>query len=551
MIASLSIENFALIEKLNVNFSKEFSVITGETGAGKSILLGALGLLLGKRADLTSLKNSQEKCIIEGTFLISEYNLQTFFEENELDYETETIIRREILPTGKSRAFINDTPVNLQQLQDLSNYLIDIHSQNQNQEFSSTDFQIELLDSLADNDFRIKEYQELLKSYKSQKKAFFELNDSKLALQKESDYNTFLLNEISSLNLKAGEQEELESELEKLSNVDSIKENLERFLAVANQDELGVISQLKTLKSLLQKVSPISSEYQALFQRMESLLIEFQDVSNEVFLENEKLFGNPEQLDYINNRLQNIYSLQKKHQVADVSSLLEIERELSEKVFLANDIDNQLIQLEKDIKLSELELNKLAKIIYDNRVKVAPELTNNLLKILSDLGMPNAQFKFEIKHTEHFFENGKDEIELLFSANKGSNFGQLKKVASGGEMSRIMLAVKSVLAQKNNLPTIIFDEIDTGISGEIAKKMSDIMSEMSKKMQVFAITHLPQIAAKGEHHYKVFKKTIEHHTVSEIKLLNEEERILEIAEMISGKNITELALNHAKELLIN
>jgi DNA repair protein RecN (Recombination protein N) len=549
MITSLSIENFALIEKLNVNFSKEFTVITGETGAGKSILLGALGLLLGKRADLSSLKNSQEKCIIEGSFLISEYNLQSFFEENELDYETETIIRREILPSGKSRAFINDTPVNLQQLQDLSSYLIDIHSQNQNQELSSTDFQTELLDTFADNKLTINEYQSLLKKYKNLKRNFDELSNSKLNLQKESDYNAFLLNEITSLNLKSDEQEELENELEKLSNVDSIKESFDYFLSLSNQEEIGVVSQLKTLKSILQKISPISSEYQLLFSRIESLLIDFQDISQEVFLENDKLFGDPERLSYVNSRLQSIYSLQKKHMVSDVESLLKIEEELSKKVFLANDIDNQLQQLEKDINLSELELNNLAKIIHENRAKIAPELTKSLLNILADLGMPNAQFKFDINHTQVFYENGKDEIQLLFSANKGSNFGQLKKVASGGEMSRIMLAVKSVLAKKNNLPTIIFDEIDTGISGEIAKKMSEIMSEMSKKMQVFAITHLAQIAAKGKHHYKVSKKTVENHTVSEVKLLNKDERIHEVAEMISGKNITESALNHAKELI--
>lgn len=549
MITSLSIENFALIEKLNVNFSKEFTVITGETGAGKSILLGALGLLLGKRADLSSLKNSQEKCIIEGSFLISEYNLQSFFEENELDYETETIIRREILPSGKSRAFINDTPVNLQQLQDLSSYLIDIHSQNQNQELSSTDFQTELLDTFANNKLIINEYQSLLKKYKNLKRNFDELSNSKLNLQKESDYNAFLLNEITSLNLKSDEQQELENELEKLSNVDSIKENFDYFLSLSNQEEIGVVSQLKTLKSILQKISPISSEYQLLFTRIESLLIDFQDISHEVFLENDKLFGDPERLSFINSRLQSIYSLQKKHMVSDVESLLKIEEELSKKVFLANDIDNQLQQLEKDINLSELELNNLAKIIHENRAKIAPELTKSLLNILADLGMPNAQFKFDINHTQVFYENGKDEIQLLFSANKGSNFGQLKKVASGGEMSRIMLAVKSVLAKKNNLPTIIFDEIDTGISGEIAKKMSEIMSEMSKKMQVFAITHLAQIAAKGKHHYKVSKKTVENHTVSEVKLLNKEERIHEVAEMISGKNITESALNHAKELI--
>lgn len=549
MITSITIENYALIEKLNIDFSNKFSVITGETGAGKSILLGALGLLQGKRADLSSLKNTTEKCIIEGSFSISSYNLESFFEQNDLDYETQTIIRREILPSGKSRAFINDTPVNLQQLQDLSNHLIDIHSQHQNQELSNEYFQIKILDLIANNSHFVLEYQKELTHYKRLKSQLSELLNSKAILQKESDFNLFLLDELNSLNLKVNEQTELENELSILNNVDAIKENLERYWAIAQEEQIGVISQLNSLKQTSQKIASISPEFQSIYNRTESVLIEFQDIASEVSFENNKIFGDPKRLDEISSRLQSIYSLQKKHQVNDIENLLSIQKELSEKVFFSNDIENQLLNVEENISKTKKNVDNWAEKIRVNRLKFAPILENDLKKILFELGMPNAQFKFEIKPIDKYLENGNDEIQLLFSANKGSQFGLLKKTASGGEMSRIMLAVKSILAKKNKLPTLILDEIDTGISGEVANKMGIIMTEMSNDMQVFAITHLPQIASKGAMHYKVFKRTIENHTISEIKLLNFEERILEIAEMISGKNITESALNHAKSLL--
>ena len=549
MITSLSIENFALIEKLNINFSRGFSVITGETGAGKSILLGALDLVRGKRADLTSLKNKDEKCVIEAVFTIENYNLKSFFEENDFDYETETIIRREILPSGKSRAFINDSPVNLQQLQDLSDYLIDIHSQHQTLELSNQDFQITLLDSLAKNQNLVSQYKSELSLYKKIDNSLKELISNKNSLDKEQDYNTFLLEELLAADLKLGEQEILESELEMLSNVEFIKENIEKSIAISEEEQFGVIQNLKEIRISLQKISGLSSVYNQLFERVNSVIIELEDVNQDLNSELEKLVFNPEKLELVNQKLQTIYLLQKKHQVETIDELIAIKDELDAKVFLSNDIENQIAAFQNQLQSKKDLLDEVSKNIHENRVGVVPNLTQRLSAILSQLGMSNAQFQFEIQYGENFLSDGKDTVQLLFSANKGSNFGLLKKVASGGEMSRIMLAIKSVLAEETKLPTIIFDEIDTGISGEIANNMAEIMKQMSNQMQIFAITHLPQIASKGEAHYKVFKTIKENTTVSEIILLNENDRILEIAEMLSGKNPSESALTHAKALL--
>jgi len=549
MITSLSIENFALIEKLNINFSRGFSVITGETGAGKSILLGALDLVRGKRADLTSLKNKDEKCVIEAVFTIENYNLKFFFEENDFDYETETIIRREILPSGKSRAFINDSPVNLQQLQDLSDYLIDIHSQHQTLELSNQDFQITLLDSLAKNQNLVSQYKSELSLYKKIDNSLKELISNKNSLDKEQDYNTFLLEELLAADLKLGEQEILESELEMLSNVEFIKENIEKSIAISEEEQFGVIQNLKEIRISLQKISGLSPVYNQLFERVNSVIIELEDVNQDLNSELEKLVFNPEKLELVNQKLQTIYLLQKKHQVETIDGLIAIKDELDAKVFLSNDIENQIAAFQNQLQSKKDLLDEVSKNIHENRVGVVPNLTQRLSAILSQLGMSNAQFQFEIQYGENFLSDGKDIVQLLFSANKGSNFGLLKKVASGGEMSRIMLAIKSVLAEETKLPTIIFDEIDTGISGEIANNMAEIMKQMSNQIQIFAITHLPQIASKGKAHYKVFKTIKENTTVSEIILLNGNERILEIAEMLSGKNPSESALTHAKALL--
>lgn len=549
MLIHLSIKNFALIEQLEMNFSNQLSIITGETGAGKSILLGALGLVLGKRADLTSLKDKEQKCVIEAQFKIDKYNLKSFFSENDLDYEEVTIIRREILPSGKSRAFVNDSPVNLNELQELGEFLIDIHSQHQTRELSEEAYQIQILDAIAGNSEVLIQYKNKLSEYKSAKSQLKKLISEKESLTKEQDYNSFLLEELLAANLKSGEQSELESIFEKLNNVEFIKEALDKSLALANEEQIGIIQNLKEVKASLQKIAGLSSEFTELNERVSSVLIEFDDIASELFNQSEKLVNDPEQLELVNQKLQTIYSLQKKHQVHSVEELLEIQTGLDKKVVLADDLENTIQKLENAIQEIASDLDKLAETISGNRKNAVPVLTDKITAILTQLGMPNARFQFEIKKTETYNAYGKDEVVLLFSANKGTDFGLLKKVASGGELSRIMLAVKAILAEYSKLPTIIFDEIDTGVSGEIAHKMGDIMKRMSHDMQVFAITHLPQIAAKGQQHYKVFKSIQGESTISELKLLSGEERIVEIAEMLSGKDISDSALNHAKALL--
>jgi len=549
MLIQLSIKNFALIEQLEMNFSNQLSIITGETGAGKSILLGALGLVLGKRADLTSLKDKEQKCVIEAQFQIDKYNLKPFFSENDLDYEDITIIRREILPSGKSRAFVNDSPVNLNELQELGEFLIDIHSQHQTRELSEEEYQIQILDAIAGNSAVLLDYKNKLSEYKSAKSQLKKLISEKESLTKEQDYNSFLLEELLAANLKSGEQSELESIFEKLNNVEFIKEALDKSLALANEEQIGIIQNLKEVKASLQKIAGLSSEFNELSERVSSVLIEFDDIASELFNQSEKLVNDPEQLELVNQKLQTIYSLQKKHQVNSVEELLEIQTDLDNKVVLADDLENTIQKLESKIQEIVLNLDQLAETISGNRKNAVPILTDKITSILTQLGMPNARFQFDIKASETYNAFGKDEILLLFSANKGTDFGLLKKVASGGELSRIMLAVKAILAGYSKLPTIIFDEIDTGVSGEIAHKMGDIMKGMSKEMQVFAITHLPQIAAKGQQHYKVFKSIQGESTISELKLLSAEERIVEIAEMLSGKDISDSALNHAKALL--
>lgn len=549
MLVSLSIKNFALIEQLEMNFSNQFSIITGETGAGKSILLGALGLILGNRADLSSLKDKEQKCIIEAHFNVDNYQLQSFYKENDIDYETVTIIRREILPSGKSRAFINDSPVNLEELKALGAYLIDIHSQNQTQELSNEEYQIKILDAIGNNASLLNEYQQKLSNYKKTKKSLQELIDTKETISKEADYNAFLLQELVTAQLKEGEQQELENTLEKLSNVELIKENLDKSIAVISEEQYGIIQNLKEVKISLQKIAPLSPSYIDVLERISSALIEIDDVYVELQNQTERVNEDPEKLALVNQKLQLLYSLQKKHNVSSVAELMDIQKQLDTKVILAEDIDAEILKLEQLLEEETLLLNTLASQISKNRSNAVPVLTQKITSILESLGMPNAQFQMDISPTSSFLTSGRDVIQLLFSANKGTDFGLLKKVASGGEMSRIMLAVKAILANYSKLPTIIFDEIDTGVSGEIAHKMGDIMKAMSDNMQVFAITHLPQIAAKGNQHYKVYKTELEDSTISELKLLQKEERIVEIAEMLSGKNISDSAINHAKALL--
>jgi DNA repair protein RecN (Recombination protein N) len=549
MLTSLSIHNYALIEKLSIDFSEGFSTITGETGAGKSILLGALGLVLGKRADLSSLKNKEEKCIIEGHFLIAKYALNEFFDNNDLDYDDITIIRREILPSGKSRAFVNDSPVNLTVLVELSEYLLDIHSQHQTRELIEDHYQFQIIDAVASNRLVLLDYLQNLKIYQQLSKEIAIDKEQYAVSLKEQDYTSFLFSELEEANLVAGEQEEMESQLEKLNNVELIKEQLEKSLIVLDNEQFGVITQLNDCRLSIQKIANFSSEYAQLFERLESATIELKDIATALNQFSETVVNDPNAQAIVSQKLQFLYALQKKHQVNTIEELLQIQTELDVKVSSIEQLEQAIDIKEKQIQQQQLKLDELALQIHQNRQKSIPNLIEMLTTILSQLGMSMVQFKIDLKLTNNFFTNGKEEIQFLISTNKGSDFGLMKKVASGGELSRIMLAVKAILANYSNLPTLLFDEIDTGVSGEVANKMGDIMKEMSKNRQIFAITHLPQIAAKGNHHFKVYKSTVGQTTTSEIKLLSNEERVIEIAQILSGTTVSDSAINHAKALL--
>jgi len=549
MLVSLSIKNFALIESLSVDFSDGLQIITGETGAGKSILLGALGLVLGKRADVNSLKNKDVKCTIEAHFNLSKYELKQFFDEYDLDFDANTIIRREILPNGKSRAFVNDTPTNLNELVLLGNHLIDIHSQHQTLELSEEAFQIEILDAIAQNQNLLFDYQSSLKEYKFLNQQIESKQLQWQDLKKESDYNQFLLQELEDAKLVSEEQKLLEEEFEVLNNIELIKEQFDKTLGLSNHESIGTILQLLEMKNALQKIANFSDQYNVLFERMQSVFIEFKDILNEIEITADGMISDASRLDFLQNKLQTIYNLLKKHQVTTVEALLEIQSYLSSKVILTSELESEIKNLAIRRENVLVKLEDLSNQLLLTRNIAAPKLILEIQGILTQLGMPNAQFKFEIASGNHFYKHGKDEVKLLFSANKGGDFALLKKVASGGELSRIMLAIKAILSQYSQLPTIIFDEIDTGVSGEVAHKMGDIMKKMSHSMQVFAITHLPQIAGKGIKHYKVEKQVIENQTFTNLKVLSQDQRIIEIAQMLSGDTITDSALNHAKSLL--
>lgn len=549
MLTQLSIKNYALIHQLSIDFSSGLSIITGETGAGKSILLGALGLVLGNRADLSSLKDTSTKCIVEAKVAISNYNLQDFFKEVDLDYEPETIIRREILPSGKSRAFVNDTPVTLSVLNELRTKLIDVHSQHQTLQLSDKKFQFTVLDALAKNKERISSYQRGFIELNQLKKELVELENSQREAQQQYDYNLYLFKELEAANLKVDEQHLLEEKLERLTNVEDIKLNLSEALEISITDEIGIQSLVNNLENKLSKIAPFFKEYQNLLERVTSVKIELDDIVSEIENANESIDFNPNEAEEINDRLQLLYNLQKKHYVHSVEALLQVYEEFSEKVLQVENAEEVIANKQQEINIVSEKLDTIAAIISEARNTTIPKLTKELENLLADLGMENARFSINIKPTKNYFSNGKDALEFLFSANKGGNYEELKKVASGGELSRIMLSVKKVLSTGTQLPTIIFDEIDTGVSGEVSNKIAAIMQQMSDHMQVIAITHLPQIAAKGNSHYKVFKEEINGVTTTNLKQLSSEERIVEIAEMLSGKDISDTALIHAKELL--
>lgn len=549
MLINLSIKNYALIDNLSVSFQDNLSIITGETGAGKSILLGALGLVLGKRADSSTLKDASKKCIIEARFSISDYKLNTFFEEKDLDFEEETIIRREILPSGKSRAFINDTPTTIQTLQLLSEKLIDVHSQHQTVQLSDVNFQFYIIDALSANTGKIESYKRGLVVFNKLTKELKKLKQEQEAAKEQYEYNLHLYTELEKANLKAEEQEALEQQLDKENNIEEIKLNLTEAQALALNEEIGIQALLVSFTANLNKIKSFASEYKELYDRVSSLKIEMDDVITEIENLNENVEFDPSELEKLNDRLQLIYNLQKKHTVNSITELLVIKENLSLKVDAVQNSSSAIKAKETEIKSVAEKIDKLAVSIFNERKKAIPVLIKKLELILSNLGMENTRFQFKINHTKNYLSNGKDELHLLISANKGVNFGELKKIASGGELSRIMLAVKAILSEYSKLPTIIFDEIDTGVSGDVSQKMADIMQQMSDNMQVITITHLPQIAAKGQHHYKVYKEDIDNNIITQLTRLNKKERIKEIAEMLSGKNISETAIEHAKQLL--
>lgn len=549
MLTGLTIKNYALIDQLQVNFNDGFTIITGETGAGKSILLGGLSLILGKRADLSSLRNPEKKCIIEASFDISKYKLKNLFKDQDLDYDTQTIIRREILPSGKSRAFVNDSPVNLSNLQALGEHLIDIHSQHETLQLVDDAFQFQVIDALANTEANLEAYNLHLKEHKVLQKQLKQLQQFQAEAIKEHDYNSFLLNELVAANLKEGELEVLEEEYELLNNVEAIQLKLEQANALLSEEQAGVLTSLREVKVAFQKLASISNTYQDLLDRVTSSLIDLDDVLVDIERFEDKLDADPNRLEVVNAQLMTLNNLMQKHLVKSIEELIEIREALSKKVEATENADQDIVDKQEEIIALEKLLNTEAKNITDKRNKAIPELKKQLEALLTQLGMPNAQFNISLEVSNTFLYNGKDNLNFLFSANKGGQFNVLKKAASGGELSRIMLAIKSILSKYVKLPSIMFDEIDTGVSGEISNKMADIMSQMSTKMQVFSITHLPQIAAKGNTHYKVYKEDVNEVTTTNLVKLNYDERVVELAQMLGGTQLSDSAIAHAKQLL--
>jgi len=551
LLQKLSVKNFALIESLNVDFQGGLSTITGETGAGKSLLLGALGLIIGKRVDTSVIKDSEKKCIVEAVFDISEYQLQTFFKKEDLDFEEETYIRREILPSGKSRAFVNDSPVNLSVLSSLGEKLIDIHSQHQTMEITQSDFQFYILDALAKTHKELESFKRGLKQLKESKKELITLQANQQRFKEEYNYNSYLYNELLEAKIKVEELLELEELQEKLANTEEIQERLAFAVGNITTETHGAFDQLTESKNSLSKISGYTNDYKELYERLESLCIELDDLRSSIEEQAEIIDSEPDKLQSISDRLQLLYSLHKKHNVSSNEELLEVQKQLEEKVSATENINEAIQKAEATVLDIETKLNMVADKIHVKREKVIVKLTSRLESILSELGMQNARFNTTLERIDTFNSFGADDFQLQFSANKGGQFGTLKKVASGGELSRIMLAVKMFLSQHIKLPTIIFDEIDTGVSGEVAQKMAILLKEMGEQQQVFSITHLPQIAAKGKVQYKVFKEDVDETTQTKLKKLSQEQRIAEIAEMIGGKQLTEAAKTHAQSLLAN
>lgn len=548
MLTHLSISNYALIQQLDMDPSKGLNMITGETGAGKSIMLGAIGLLLGNRADTKSLYDDEIKCVIEGVFHISSYGLQGFFESEDLDYDDTCIIRREISPTGKSRAFINDTPVRLESLKILGKTLMDIHSQHENLLLGASSYQLALVDNYAQTAEEVASYRIAYKAYTQAKKAFAKLTAEAQALQKEADYNKFQLDELAALNLLAGEQEELEEQQSLLEHAEEIKAKLTEANTYLDHEELGALKALGAVAHQLQDLGNFGKQFAELRERFQSAWIEIQDIQYTLAKEDDNLEVDFEKLETVRERLSKIYQLQKKHGVDSEEGLIALTNELTDKVFQVDHLEEKLQEMQEQLASAEAAMMEEAKTLSAKRVACMDTFAEDLRLLLQQLGMENARVTIQRKEMLPD-ATGNDAIEVYFSANKGVPPQPIGQVASGGEFARLMFAIKYIMADKVALPTLIFDEIDTGISGEIALQLVKMMKEIAKKHQVICISHLPQVAAKGDQHYFVFKDNSQEKTISKIKLLSAEDRLTEIAKMIAGANPSASAFQSAKELL--
>lgn len=549
MLRSLTIQNFALIDNLDISFKKGFSVVTGETGAGKSILLDGLATVLGKRADFSNIKDKNKKSILEATLCIADYQLQELFDTLDLDYSNTTTIRRELLPTGKSRSFINDTPVQLQSLSKICDQLIDIHGQNDTAELTKNSYTFEVIDTFSKNIPLIQEYQKTLSSYQIKKEELEESLQKQEKLNETKDYLSFQFNELKSLNLSEHEQEELETNSKELGNIETLIENVSLIDNLFNSEETGIIPASHKILQTLEQNAQYNENYQNLTHRFNSNIIELKDIANDIEKKKDSLVPNPEKLEQTNNRLSQIYSLQKKHRVNSIKELLELQNKLETELQFTENISEEIQSIKEETQQLYNILTSNALNLHKNRLEHIPELKKSIENLLIKMGMPNASINFQLSEAKEFNKFGKDQIQVYFSPNKGILPGELKKTASGGERSRIMLAIKAILSEYKKLPTIIFDEIDTGISGQISDRVGDIMKNMGENMQVLTITHLPQIAAKGNSHYKVFKTEQNHTTQTQLIEIQSEKRVQEIAEMIGGKEHSLTAIEHAKELL--
>ena len=548
-MTKLKIKNFVLIDDLEVDFNDGMTCITGETGAGKSILLGGLSLVLGKRADLSSLHDVSRKCFVEAIFQISFYNLKHVFDENDIDYQEETILRREILPKGKSRAFINDTPVNLNVLEEVSLKLIDIHSQNDTSSLLKNEYQFQVLDALANNQMILEEYKQNLLSFKQINKEFLSTKALKEKSIDDYEYKKYLYEELDATHLELGIEERLEDELSILNSVELIQNSMNKTIQSLEAESYGIIDQLEDLQRNNQEISNKSNQFEELFNRVKGSTIELEDISEEYKKIFNSLEVNPQKTEDLKRQIDNLNKLFFKHKVGSVEELLLIKEEINSFLHNSINLDDKLNSIEQEIRKRKISLKEQCLKLSENRKKVISVLEKELKRLVSKMGMDQANFKIELSTSEDFLFNGSDILSFEFSANKGHDFKILKKVASGGELSRIMLAIKTLLSRFKKLPTIIFDEIDTGVSGKISDNIAEIMANLGSSMQVFTITHLPQVAAKGDHHFKVEKKTEGDKSLTKLNYLNPKQRIDEIAMMLSGNKITDTAIAHAKQLM--